>query len=336
MNYSVHNLSNTGVNQTLARPCPPIRPADWIATQLPTIAFGSVMTATQFFNLIIFTLWRNKEPFVIFHVALAVASLLAGLSLLAAVPLRYMDLTPTNAFVDKFVGVVMIVYVNCVAILANLAISLDRWLSVEFAVRYRTTISHGKAVFVATVCIFGVAVILVAPGIGVFFSNITIDVCSRRKNFLINGAGPQTWQAIQGPVMIPFLFASQLRILWIAGGLRLQRWRNRNLNNNHRALELKPWKPAAIAVMRIVWSSLLASMAVVCVTLISRAPGLVLHYHTTLRVSSETYRLAGYMTFVQHCASPLIYLFFWPDYRKTIFRLCRRLTSIVTPHASIG
>ncbi|OQV20874.1 hypothetical protein BV898_05216 [Hypsibius exemplaris] len=321
----------TGANQT----CSPMTPADLIATQLPTVIFGTIMTSTQLFNLFIFALWHNKEPYILLHVSLAFASLLAGISVITAVPLRYIPLTAGNLLLNKLLGVVLISYGNFSSVLANVAISLDRWMSVEFAIKYRTAISSHKTLFVSVVFVFGGSLVMHGLGIPVFWRFITVDPCTRRKNFEGIGLGYVAWNTVHELVFLPVLFVSQARILWIALGFKLQRLR-RERNIKVSMERPKPGAEMVLApILRIAWSSLLASMTIVGVTLISNVPSLSLTYIYT---SAGPYlrRIGGYMTFVQHCTSPLIYLIFWPEYRAVLFRLCRRLQVLLTPQASLA
>ncbi|OWA52420.1 hypothetical protein BV898_16877 [Hypsibius exemplaris] len=165
-------------NTTNLVPCPPMKPTEWMEIQLPTIAISSTMITAQVFNLIIFVLWRNKEPYIFFHICLAVASLLAGLSVASSIPLRFVARTPVNIFVNIFLGIAVLFYANSASILANFAISLDRWLSVEFAIWYRTTISQKKILFVGIFSSFVLPLVLAVPRFVVYWENMIWTPCT--------------------------------------------------------------------------------------------------------------------------------------------------------------
>ncbi|OWA50499.1 hypothetical protein BV898_15012 [Hypsibius exemplaris] len=130
--YSISNSTSilqNGTNPLSAnnnQTCPPITSAQWTASQLPPIAFGTAITATQLFNLLMFALWRNKEPYITLHISMAINSLMGGLANLASVPLRYAFPTTTTAFLDVFIALLVTSYINCAVIFANSAISIDR------------------------------------------------------------------------------------------------------------------------------------------------------------------------------------------------------------------
>ncbi|OWA50392.1 hypothetical protein BV898_14911 [Hypsibius exemplaris] len=317
-------------NRTGPLPCPTITPAEWMATQLPTLAFGTAITSTQLFNFLIFALWRNKEPYILLHVSLAVASLLAGVTVVTAVPLRYAPYTAVNIFLNLSIGVCLLIYANTAAILTNFAISVDRWMSVEFPIKYRTSITHRKTLLFGSLLIFGGSLVMTIPGFILFWKDMNYARCTGLRTFSPKGVVFTIWEALKGPIFFPLLFMSQLRILMIAVGQRLLRVRRRRT-----AVQVVPAGNApAQEILRIVWSSFLGSMAVVFCTLISHVPNYFMsivpnHASATIR------RLGVYLTLLQHCVSPVIYLLFWPPYRQAVSRLFGQLRAAVTPEPSV-
>ncbi|OQV24795.1 hypothetical protein BV898_01387 [Hypsibius exemplaris] len=294
---------------------------EWTAT----LTFGVVITWTQLLNLLIFALWRRKEPYISLHVALAVASLLCGLTFIISVPLRYLPLTPVNIILNKLFGYVFFSFTTSTAILANFAISLDRWLSVEFPVIYRTQVTHRKTLWVSTVGVFGTGLVLVGTGTALYWNDgIVIDTCSRQVTYRPQNItlGHEFWQVFNANIFMPFLFLSQLRIVMISATLKLQRHRNQRVITANGNVE------ATRALMRIVWSSMLASMAVVGITLISKVPFIIVYYLIRVipgKVLMWLYPLVGFLTFIMHFTSPLVYLLFWPTYRGIVLGLFQRL-----------
>ncbi|OQV24797.1 hypothetical protein BV898_01389 [Hypsibius exemplaris] len=324
-----------------------------MAAEVQPLAFGTVITTTQLFNLIIFALWRGKEPYINLHVGLALTSLLAGLTLLAAVPIRLLVVpTDANMFLFRVFGFCLGMYTNSAAMIANFAISVDRWLSVEFAVTYRATVSKRKTLFVATVGVLGAAFLLATTGDALFWEHIGVDRCSRQVRFVGIGFASEftMFWVFNGQFCLPLLFLTQLRVLMISAAYRLKRFRHRRqaaaINHSLGSVGsirnvARPLQSAAARALlvRIVWSSLWASMTVICMTLIARLPYIILLYlppGMKQLVSYQSWMAAGNMTFVMHYTTPLIYALLWPDYRKTVFRMCMRLKSVVTPHSSMA
>ncbi|OQV23810.1 hypothetical protein BV898_02162 [Hypsibius exemplaris] len=324
--FSIKPNNDAALNWTAA--CPPITPSELIATQVPTIITGTIVTSTQLFNLLIFALWRNKEPYILLHVSLAVASLVGGISVFVSVPLRYITLTAGNLFLTKLLCVALVSYASFASHLANVAISLDRWLSVEFAIRYRTAITSRKVAIVGVVGVFGGALLVNGPGILVFWQFITVDPCTRRKNMEGTGTDWVVWDTTQEILFLPILFASQLRILWIALSLKLQQLRRRNRNLRVSVAPLQGRVENHLP-SRLVWGSLLGSMAIVCITLLANVPSVSLNYVPVTPVSRSLRRPMAYLTYIQHCSSLLIYMLFWPDYRNTLLRFFRRLRAFL-------
>ncbi|OWA52421.1 hypothetical protein BV898_16878 [Hypsibius exemplaris] len=342
MSHSVINTTaaikfqnGTVGNRTSPAPCPGITPAEWMEIQLPTIALSFTMITAQVFNLIIFALWRNKEPYIFLHICLAVASLLAGLSVASSIPLRFVARTPVNIFVNQLLGIALLLYAHSASILANFAISLDRWLSVEFAIWYRTTISQRKALLVGIISTFVLPLVLAVPKFVVYWEDMTWTPCTGLKHFSPKGIGAEISEAMIGPIYLPLLFLSQMRILVIATRHQLRRYQHAQRPAGVGPVAVLP----VCLVVGIVWSSFLGSMAIVFLGLISHVPRYLqsmLVQHSIIRVSVSSGRLTLYITFIQHCASPVIYLFFWHNYRNAVLRFVRQLRAVVAPHPGLA
>ncbi|OQV12439.1 hypothetical protein BV898_13315 [Hypsibius exemplaris] len=184
--------------------------------QLPPILISTTMIATQTFNLIIFSLWRHKEPYIFLHICLAVASLLAGLSGATTAPLRYATHTPFITFLNQSLATALIFYATSASILANFAISVDRWLSVEFAIKYRNSITKQKAVVAGLISTFVVPLLLSVPRFAVYWQDLIWLPCTGDKHFSPKGSWAEISEVMMGPMFLPLLFVSQLRILMIA------------------------------------------------------------------------------------------------------------------------
>ncbi|OQV23332.1 hypothetical protein BV898_02780 [Hypsibius exemplaris] len=111
-----------------------------VLTMLVTI--NAVVVACQLFNLIVFHFWRDKQPFVLFHVALAWPSLLAsfitpGTPLVRMFPWR----EPASVVLISLCGGSYELWTTLSQIVL-VAISVDRWLSVEYPITYRHRITR--------------------------------------------------------------------------------------------------------------------------------------------------------------------------------------------------
>ncbi|OWA51158.1 hypothetical protein BV898_15652 [Hypsibius exemplaris] len=321
--------NDTFTNRTGPFRCRSETPQDWMAR-----TFGTAITTTQLLNLIIFALWRNKEPYVLLHVCLTVASFMAGVSIIIPGPLGYLPYTPVNTFLNVFIGICVLTWANSAVIFANFAISVDRWLSVEFAIKYRASITHRKTLVAGVLTTFGATLILNVPTFTIFWKNQHFEPCAGlRTDALAGGVAFLIWLALKGPVLFPLLFLSQLRIMIVAVGLKLQAYRR-----CHRQEVLPAGHGPPQEILVIYWGSFTCSMTIVFFTLISNVPNYLMVIVQGVPLSA---RLVGvYMTLVQHCISPVIYLLFWPLYRQAVIRLFRRVRAVVRavikPNTRVG
>ena len=139
-NYALYdNTVNTSLNNFN---CSQLTMEFKLASNSPNILFAVAMMVAQGYNLVVFHYWRNKEPFLLLHVWLAVLSLLyASIGLLTPLTriLPWNEMHSTHAI--KLVTCSFFI-LQAISILMLLAISVDRWLSVEFAIRYRNQMSR--------------------------------------------------------------------------------------------------------------------------------------------------------------------------------------------------
>ncbi|OWA55357.1 hypothetical protein BV898_19741 [Hypsibius exemplaris] len=292
--------NDTFTNRTELFRCRSETPQDWMAR-----TFGIAITTLQLFNLIIFSLWRNKEPYVLLHVCLTVASFMAGVTIVIHGLLGHLPYTSANTYLNIFIAIGVLTWFNSAVIFANFAISVDRWLSVEFAVKYRASITHRKALVAGILTTFGATLILNVPSMTAFRNNKHFVPC--------------------GPVLFPLMFLSRLRIMMMAVGLKLQGYRRR-----HRLDVLPADHAPPREILVIYWSSFMCSMTIVFSTLISNVPNYLMG---AIEGASDSAKLIGvYMTMVQNCISPVIYLLFWPLYRQALIRLFRRVRAVIRPN----
>ncbi|OWA50618.1 hypothetical protein BV898_15129 [Hypsibius exemplaris] len=274
---------------------------------LPSIIFGTVITAAQLFNLVVFAFWRHKEP--------------------------------STVTLIRLFGAVFPLYTITTGILANVLISIDRWLSVEFAFKYRTVISRKKTLWAIVVVIFGASLLLVGPVYVVHWNDIIVLNCAKPYYFSPGtSVGILVWRVANGPIYMLVLFVCQLRMLMIAISHGLQRRRNR-LRARRRLSSLAPVPQSRLVTtlnetlgsrVRIVWSSVMASMAVVCFTMLANIPAMV-GFFLQNSISTETRYAMMVLNLSQHCMSPVLYLLFWRQFRRILFPCCGRLQVVVVP-----
>ncbi|OWA55277.1 hypothetical protein BV898_19663 [Hypsibius exemplaris] len=187
-------------------------------------------SSVRFTNLIVFKLWRNPDPNVFFHISVALSSLLAGISLLSGNFLPYQNFTPLAIWLTKLLGVVLLYFADCSALFAIFCISIDRWLSVKYPAKYRSHVLRQKILFVIIVPIWTGSTLIVSAGTIRYWDDLFIAPCSYCKLFVPQGAAYTVWSFVKGPIVLPFLFISQLRILIIGSSLKLRLWRGRAIS----------------------------------------------------------------------------------------------------------
>ncbi|OWA52983.1 hypothetical protein BV898_17421 [Hypsibius exemplaris] len=185
--------------------------AEWSAMQVPPIVQGSLIISAQLLNLLFFAQWSNKEPYVLYHISLAASSLLAGATIAASVVLRYQPLTTLTLYLVRLLVMGLYFYANCSALIGTLFISVDRWISVEFPVRYRSAISRRKVLWVICGPIWLSSLVIVASGVARYWTNMVVLPCSGQKIFTVSGPAFAVWEYAKGPFVLPLLFLTQLR-----------------------------------------------------------------------------------------------------------------------------
>ena len=138
-NYSFHiNAPNTSWDHVN---CSELTLEFKLAFNTPYIPISTAIIATQVFNLVVFHYWRNKEPFLLLHIWLAVPSLLHGLITTITPITRILPWHEIYSVIAIRLVTFSFYFVQATSTLMLLTISVDRWLSVEFAVRYRNDVS---------------------------------------------------------------------------------------------------------------------------------------------------------------------------------------------------
>ena len=292
----------------------------------------------QLFNLIGFHLWRDrtKQPFVQFHVNLAVALMITGL--IGTIPLftRLSPWTPVTVFIAKVFAVAGFSLFSRMAIICVLFISVDRWLSVEFPHWYRQNVTR-RAIKFAIVGSWVLGVVMTTPGLVIYRDRINVS-CNRPYGMSFqfnktNGDSPvQAFFATlsRGIFLIPVLFIFQLRILMIVveTKLRMARMRQQTIQpipgTSFMVVAGRRRLRMAHLALLIVWEHLLASMIVVLGTLLANLPFAFFEYSDVSQSSDAArivlFKLQNYLFVVQSLYTPFVYLIFFPNFRAAVCR----------------
>ncbi|OQV23348.1 hypothetical protein BV898_02795 [Hypsibius exemplaris] len=227
------------------------------------IILSIMMTLSHSFTLFIFNLWRQKEPLVLLHVALAYAFLFLTFSTVMTPIAR---LLPWNLPINGF-------FINlsnrCYEFFQTLSfvtlwlISVDRWLSVEFAVKYRAQISRLK-IKKAIVASWLITSALALPGMIIIWPNFNA-FCDRP---IQDQAGREISAIFNGPFLLVLMMVFQVRIVVIAVTTKLRQL----LAKAKTTVGPASSRPVIVG---IVWSSMRASMVILFVAVLADLPFLL-------------------------------------------------------------
>ncbi|OQV11490.1 hypothetical protein BV898_14220 [Hypsibius exemplaris] len=305
----------------------------WFSLNALPLILQSVMILAQTFNLLVFHFWRGKEPFILLHIALAVVSGIQALSGSITPLTRILPWHPAVSVVVINLMSQTFEYLETLYSLILLSISVDRWLSVEFPVRYRAEVSKTK-IRQAIAATVGLAVLLSLPGSIVYWEPFTA-FCDKPVSRIPMTPPRRAWKIITGPFLLIIVTVFQARLITIAVQRKLRHLKNysrqigvtTNHGNNARGVH----------VVQLIWSSLRASLIIVLVGAISGLPRI-----TSLPVSASPVivRMLSLISSVEHIYTPIVYLLFFPQYRAVLVRCCanqlpswgRKSTALAAPH----
>ncbi|OQV25328.1 hypothetical protein BV898_01009 [Hypsibius exemplaris] len=276
-----------------------------------TLSF--VIMACQLCNLIVFHFWRDKEPFIHLHVALAWTSLMSsaitcGIPLVRMLP-RHEPVSVTLILISgRFYE-----FGTNLNLMILVAISVDRWLSVEYPIPYRDQIS--KRIVRRMIWMAWMVIILITvPGMILYFqsSDVRCDAPIRE----ISSTGRSIWKVLTGPLILAFLMIFQGRIFVIAVKMKLRLIRAQR--RTHAALR-RPSQTMA----GIVWGSLRASMVITLVSVVTQSP-FMFDFYRYIR-DPTLQRAFALLPAIQHMYSPIVYLLFFSQFRAVLRRGWGRL-----------
>ena len=173
-------------------------------------------------------------------------------------------------------------------------------------------------------CIVAVALMLYLPGLPFYWQG-TLIFCTRPAiTPVTTGSFFYAWRIITGPCLLVSLLLCQIRIFGIAVSFQLtQRHTQRRVTNvpARQGVGSTVLRGNQI-VTRVAWASLRASTVVLLSSVV---------LNINLFVDSETFagnvillRISYLLPAIQHMYSPLIYLFFFPEFRRNAFFRCDR------------
>ncbi|OWA52542.1 hypothetical protein BV898_16994 [Hypsibius exemplaris] len=192
-----------------------------------------------------------------------------------------------------------------------LFISLDRWLSVEFAIKYRAHIFRPQ-IKCFVVLSWLITFLSSVRGCIVYWKFMSV-MCDRPTRFQAPGTGFMVWSIVTGPLILIPPVVLQFRIAWIAAWMKL-RLRGRKVT------ERNPQRLTQ-TMIRQLGQSLLASVAVVAISVIANLPYNIILF-TGAAANVMIQRLANNLFLIQHFYTPFVYLLFFKRFRVTVLRLC--------------
>ncbi|OQV23594.1 hypothetical protein BV898_02341 [Hypsibius exemplaris] len=129
--------------------------SQWTNLTVLPLLLCTVVAVLNLYNLAVFRLWPQKEPYLLFHIFLAAnAVVAAALSYLSPIS-RILDWTHPNRWTYK-VGMGGLVLIQFTAMVNVAFMGIDRWLSVEFAVQYRNYSSRSRFVVIGLMYLFSI------------------------------------------------------------------------------------------------------------------------------------------------------------------------------------
>ncbi|OQV24189.1 hypothetical protein BV898_02136 [Hypsibius exemplaris] len=302
------NISNvTRANCTLP-------PQVFFSLNVFPLIMNMLIILAQSFNLIVFHFWRQKEPFVQLHVALAWPSLLfsitvSGTQITCILPWR----EPLSVTLINFFGGLPDFW-HTLSLVTLLSISMDRWLSVEFPGKYRLQISR-KKVQLTILTNWIVTALLTLPWM-ILHWPIVKGFCNRPIDAGVAFVTPggRVWKILHGPVLIGIFAVFQLRVVIIAVRVKVRAMVKRK---HLRRAPGPDGRQPSVRVVGIVWTSLRANMIILFVGAVADLPYVIEVGHF---VRNPTWLLVIHMLpTVQHIYSPIVYLIFFPQFRA-VFR----------------
>ncbi|OWA53024.1 hypothetical protein BV898_17460 [Hypsibius exemplaris] len=307
-------LTTRNISVSLSSNCTLNKSQNFALNGLWLIIF-SVIVLCQTFNLFIFRLWPRKDPFLLYHIFLAVVTALLAVTAAGLPIARLNPWTPITIIIGRTSLSISIVC-NRLNLIITLAISIDRWLSVEFPIWYRCFMSKRTVLTALVVCLL-VALAVTVP-IVVVPENLVV-FCNRPfalKSELINAT------------FVVLLFAFQVRILTIAVLTKLKLLRARRT---------RPLPVASLAgleqhstdsvraeralIAHIVWEKLIASMVVVFVSVFANVIYFLEAVGLVSNLSPLDTSVKLYMTMVLYVYTPFVYLLFYPPFRQVVREL---------------
>ncbi|OQV22667.1 hypothetical protein BV898_03492 [Hypsibius exemplaris] len=310
---SAENIStlrfNSSISMTLYNNCTILQGRQSFTLNGTPLILSGAICLLQAFNLVVFSRWPNKQPFLMYHVSLAACAVsfaIFGSPAPIARLLPWSRVSEVVAIISAYTSIV----IGRIGQLNILAISLDRLLSVEFPIPYRDHITRTKVSVVLGVNVL-VALLLVVPAAAV---PANIVVSCNRPILAVNK--PYYYVMV---VITAVMICSQCRILVIAVETklrllqpRLSRVQPAQPPEDHR----RATRRTTVVVVRIVRENLLAASIVVIVAIVAAAGRILDGFGMISKSSSAIWlQFSNMMETIQYLATPFVYLAFYRPFR---------------------
>ncbi|XP_055338447.1 uncharacterized protein LOC129588306 [Paramacrobiotus metropolitanus] len=324
-------ILNESVNYTQISNAPVMRctgkftgtPQQWnvMIALLPIALTGAFCSLI---NLLVFKKWKNKQPFLYFHVSLSVAE---GLYLLLQTVPTFARLLDTGhtQFWPYILGVAATYYGALLYNVHIVCISIDRWISVDFATFYRNRI--GKR-----------AILTVIAGAWFYCTLFTTVLFTVLEQFIMvpcNSvaffAYPKIWFPVyvEGSLVFTvFVVAvTQARLIYVAVQGKLRIFRNRKVHSlsvngetvgnaatdtRNQTAEAKRTK----ALLAVMTKTVLTGSIIVVIAVLCQIPMAILRW--TRQSQTSAYAFFVLVFHGQHILPLFVYLTFYPQYRCAV------------------
>ena len=317
---------NASFNISNHENCSSLTRAQQIAQNGPVIILASFIMTIQLLNIVVFCRWRNKEPFVLFHVSLAVISFLMGASSFLAIFARFFSYLSDFTVQFTKLGMFLFTLFQLLFLLNLLVISIDRWLSVEFPVPYRNRITRKKVLWTMSATL-AVAVVMMTIGGVELWRNLVVSCAipghltsHLSKIFYV-------WIFLTEPLPLILLLLWQTRIFFIALSVKLRSMLSRervgppgSVPPDGPQLRGGDTRTRRRVAVQLAWSSLRASMVVLLSSALFSLYNLL--GEDTIARYPLLQQIIRVSTALQYTYEPVVYLCFFPEYRAVVPRFC--------------
>ncbi|GAU92018.1 hypothetical protein RvY_04168-2 [Ramazzottius varieornatus] len=193
-------------------------PVEWGLVVWGSLTISVLSIFSNGLNIIVFHNWKQKEPFLTYHISLSIGELLLGVFGLF-VPVQYLTVTTINmqAF-ETANGAIMIL--SAITNFHFCLVSIDRWLSVEYPIWYRNRVT--PPVVVAACLVVWLNFVVPFSVVFAVYRHSFYFLCNFGTLFTLQETWWVVYLGMWNPTAILLLAAAQLRLCYIAIKARLR------------------------------------------------------------------------------------------------------------------